>query len=459
MFSNIILDKTIKAYIIIGLLLYVFLFLIWKDSVTYYNILNLFTFVSYAFILYTNTNKPEEFYTNAQLATVVSLYSLSFVGMYLMVSIYYTDDTFWGDYTDPFVYANISDKIVRENISTIDIPSYLISHYRWGYDDWGAPIIQSSILKIVPSKHFLFLFQIILGTIASLALFSIGKKIMKIDYAYIGALSYALSSFSLYYYGSYRKESIMVFFVIITFYFFYRYLASKTIFYLGISFLFSLSMFLFRPPVAVFFWVGTLSFFVFRNGFNSKFLLASAVFLIIIGMAYSVILDNFNRFTTGGDITKGENYIHATSFSIFVSCISSMTGPFPQLLQIGINKFSNLAMNGSGLLFKFLLFFAFWKGFLLCIRNREENVIPVYIFCILEMIGLAIVNDGLELRKAMPHIPLFYVAAFWFMSQYDDDVDDTILRSPYYIWSNRVFSFCIGIVFIASLFWNTLRFS
>ena len=36
------------------------------------------------------------------------------------------------------------------------------------------------------------------------------------------------------------------------------------------------------------------------------------------------------------------------------------------------------------------------------------------------MLALAIMNDGLELRKAMPHISTFYMAAFWFLSEYDE---------------------------------------
>jgi hypothetical protein len=36
------------------------------------------------------------------------------------------------------------------------------------------------------------------------------------------------------------------------------------------------------------------------------------------------------------------------------------------------------------------------------------------------MFALALVMEGLELRKAMPHIPFVFIIAFWFLDQYDN---------------------------------------
>ena len=82
---------------------------------------------------------------------------------------------------------------------------------------------------------------------------------------------------------------------------------------------------------------------------------------------------------------------------------------------------------------------------------------PLFTFVFLEMLGLSVALDGLELRKALPHIPFFIIAAFWFMFKYDDNVDNEVLNSPYYIKTNRMLNGCIFFVVVAALIWNTIR--
>ena len=452
-----LLDKTIQTYIWLGIVLYVILLLFWKDSFTYYNVLNIFTFATYAFLLWTSANKPDEYYTNKRLGWTVFLYSLFFVGMYLMMYVYYDKDTFFFDYTDPYAYAKLDDILIKNKVPFFDMAECIEKKYSWGYDDWGAPIAQTIFLKIIPSKFFLFFSQIVLGTIGALAIFFICRSIMLKEYAYLASLSFSIASYSIYYYGSYRKESIMVFIVIICFWCFYKYLESERSLFLGLALLVSGVLFFFRPPVVVFFGVAMVSYFITKKGENSKLLIILVVFLIVFGLAYSIILDNADRYTSGGDVTKGENYEHTTIFGIVVSAIGTLVGPFPQLLQLPVMKMSQIPIYGSGLLLRFLLFFAFWKGLIYCIRNRKEMAIPLYTFVLLEMLGLALVNDGLELRKSMPHIPIVIMAAFWYMSQYDEDADYDIQQTPYYVWSIRSFSVCAIAVFVLTIFWNTLR--
>jgi hypothetical protein len=72
------------------------------------------------------------------------------------------------------------------------------------------------------------------------------------------------------------------------------------------------------------------------------------------------------------------------------------------------------------------------------------------------MLGLCIVFDGLELRKAMPHISLFILAAFWYMDRFDRDINEEIRATSYYYWTYMGLRASIIAVFLLTLTWNLL---
>jgi hypothetical protein len=77
------------------------------------------------------------------------------------------------------------------------------------------------------------------------------------------------------------------------------------------------------------------------------------------------------------------------------------------------------------------------------------------------MIALAIMNDGLELRKAMPHICTFYIAAFWFISKYDERVIEEGQMPGLYplkrVKPEMIFFGLALLVFFSTFVWNTMR--
>ena len=81
---------------------------------------------------------------------------------------------------------------------------------------------------------------------------------------------------------------------------------------------------------------------------------------------------------------------------------------------------------------------------------------PLFFFVIMEMAGLCMVFDGLELRKAMPHVAIFILAAFWYMDQFDRDTDEEIRATPYYYWAFMGMRISIIAVFVFTLTWNML---
>lgn len=290
-------------------------------------------------------------------------------------------------------------------------------------------------------------------------MFGIGKEIMRTAHAYMAALSYSISSFSIFYYSSFRKEIFMVFIVIACFWAFYKYLASKKNVYLILAIAFTAFMVFFRAAVTVLLLVGMMSYFGGKKLNKDNAGPVLFVVFAVLAASFPVLLAKLSSFAN--DLSRHENYIHTTPFGIMVSSVGVMIGPFPQLLQLGNTDMSQLPWYGPGLLLKFILFLAFWNGFFLCLKKLEAPILPLFVFTVLEMLALAVMNDGLELRKAMPHISTFYLAAFWFISEYDERAEREQKMPSFYLFPKakpEIVLFGTALfVFFASFVWGTMR--
>ena len=413
-------------------------------------------------LLLWNVGRNEQYYTHGRLGYMVLLFSIVVGIIYLNMSYFYAENVYFWDYNDPWAYYLLDMKIIDNEIPFYEIPNLIQStHKNWDYGDWGASLSQTFFLKIIPSKYFLYFSQSVLCSLGAMMMFDACRKIMQRQCAYLAALSFSTASFTSFYCVSFRKEIIMMFIVITSFWLFFKYMDKKRKRFLILAFLISFYLMLFRPAVAALLWVSMFSYFLLDYWNKGKITTIIFAIVIAVGLSFSIIYESIDHYTNGGDLSSNENYIDATPFSIMTSTIGALIGPFPQLVQIGTDNMSQLPMYGNGLLFKYLLFIAFWSGFVLCIKRRVAMVLPLYVFCILEMISLAVVNDGLELRKALPHIPIFYCAAFWFVSKYGEptreEVEKHVSYSIPYLKPNTVFYLLVIFVFVSTFVWDTMR--
>ena len=447
-----LLYKTNRAYLVTGLTLYLIIFFYWGNSVNFYNILNAGVFLSYAYLIWISMDKDDEYYSNRRLAITVFTYSLLFVFLYLLMSYTYTGNTFIFSEIDARLYERLSFHIKDMKLS--QATSYL-SHV-FDYDDWGAPIGMALLLKIVPNKLFINFCYILIGTLNALSLFSIGKKLMTKRYAYISSLAYAISSYSIFFMGSFLKEEMMIMIVLFSFYFLYKYRDTKDLFYLIAGGFFSFLLIFFRVPVAIFIWVSYASYLLFGNKSHLQKGLFAILFILVLVIATGLIQYSTDRYANSGDVTNSYAVTTTTLFQKIVLSSGAIIGPFPALLQISSQSINYKPLFGAGLLYKFLITFAFWKGAIYCFKSKKAEVYPIFLFTILEIVGLVIVFDGLELRKAMPHMPIITLAAFWYMSSFDEDTNSEIRKSPYYYWTYQGFTLATCLVFVMTLAWNTL---
>ena len=432
-----------------GMLMYLFVLLYWWEGINYYNILNIVTFISYSYLIWICMDKPDEYFTNMRLGVTVFIYSFIFVAMYLLMSYTYSDYVLIFNGLDSQAYENYSS-----HMTDMSFPAafYYISHI-YTFDDWGAPLVMTAILKIIPSKYFFLFCQIIMNVVGTLCLFSISKSIMPKKYGYMAVLVYAISPYSIFFMSSMLKEEIMVLLIIISIFFLYKYRNSRDPFCILIGGGASLLILFFRVPIAIFVWlVYAVTLLLDSKGHIQRGL----VYLLLISgfiLAVGILQYSSDRYVNNMATYMFES---TTLFQKVVLAAGALIGPFPDLLQLPSQNISYKPMYAPGVLYKFLLFFPFWKGFIYCLKSKATEVIPLYLFCLLEMVGLVSVFDGLEVRKAFPHFSLFILAAFWFMSRYDIDTTDEIRHSRYYYWANKEFAVSIWIVLIVTLAWNTM---
>lgn len=449
------LSKTLQAYFVIGLTAFLIIFLYWLNSVNYYNLLGVVVFFTYSYLLWMCIDKEEDYFTGRRLWITVFVYSLIFVILYLQMSYYYTGNTFLFSERDARTYEKMGFRLVDVPITSM-MP-YLAEHH-WEFDDWGAPLSMALILKIIPSKLFLNLCYILINTCCALLLFDVGKILnMSRKYAYMAALAFSLASYSIFFMGAFLKEEMFVFLVILSFWMLYRYGSSLRLIYLLGGGLASFLIIFFRVPVAIFIWVAYAAWFILSDSGVLRKSLFVILCMVVAILSISLIVYSADRYANGGDVSTSYDYLHTTMFEKAVSTLSALIGPFPSIFQITTNvNITGKALYGTGVLFKLLLFFPFWKGLLLCVKSRCAELSPIYIFCILEIAGLVLSFEGLELRKAIPHVPLFILAAFWYMYQFDSDTTEEIRATPYYYWTYRGFTVSMAISLMIVLAWNTL---
>ena len=407
-----------KIYLLASILLYLTLLPGISGDYLFINLFALFSFISYFGMLELNRTMRVESYTNKYLIVEVFLYALFFVFMENLISYFYTDNFFVFSDSDAVFYH---DSIVE----IIDMPFIDgMKHYlkRMDFDDLGMILILYPLYYICESNLMLNIFYIFVGVVMALSLFSLSKNFMTRRYAFLSALSFSISSFMLFFHSIGLKESFMVTLVVLSFDFYYRFVEKKTILNLIFSLMFIGMLMLFRPAVSAMI-IGAIGFGTLlsqKGGVGIKvvsFLIFA--FLIILGDS---ILAEINKYTTGGFDTLMEArevqgmIIGGIPFTYAVNILSQSVGPLPTV----ISETKVLTMlYTTGLIYRVLLAFPFWFGFVFICKGKHSKLYPLIIFIVMEMVALTFLMDGLELRKALPHIPIVFVVAFWFLNQYD----------------------------------------
>ena len=174
------------------------------------------------------------------------------------------------------------------------------------------------------------------------------------------------------------------------------------------------------------------------------------IILVVSILIFSFAQQIFNRYTHSGDIESIKTYIGVTRFSWTVNAVAALIGPFPNLI-CGTTEIAYKHIYGPGLIFKYMLFVPFWYGAYYAIKHRIKAILPLFMFCIIEIIMIVVINNGLVLRKTMPHVPIFILCAIWFISVCDDEKE---LVNAKFV---PILKFSWLIVAISTIIWNMFK--
>jgi hypothetical protein len=361
--------------------------------------------------------QKKNFYSKRNLATIVFIYSVLMVIAYNLVSYKYSGDFFMFDTTDPTTYHRYS--LAMASKSFTDGINYYLTFYK--YDDLGPVLIASTLYRFIESKFLLDFFYIIAGLFTALGLFRISAHFMIRKYAFICSLAYAISSYVIFYHASGRKESFMCMLIVLFFDRYYLFMKGKNFSDLIVSIFFLAGLLLFRPALILFCIISVaLGLLLSLKKRRAGAILVILSFVILIAL-YPLFKSTYDRFLLGGDISriqsaKEHNIPGSLRFIYIVNTLSQLVGPFT---TISPDIKPRLTFLSAGMIYKILLSTLFWIGVYYIFKLQVSILYPLAFYTFLEMIGLMLVIDGMEVRKSMPHFPMIYIISFWLMDKYD----------------------------------------
>jgi hypothetical protein len=441
-----VLKKINQTYFIISILLYIILAKNFSEKFVFIIPLAIFTIVLYSLMLQINNKILKN---RIILTAEIFLYNAIFILFYNSLSYIYRGNFFLFSEADAVFYQTEVLKLMHMPFGqAID---YYLSYMP--FDDLGMILILYPLYHIVESNLILNIFYLFIGTITSLSLYSLSKNFMSKKYAFVASLSYSISSFVIFFHSSGLKESFLVMLIILSFDFYYKFFKSKNILYFIVSILFMGTILLFRPAIfgMIIVSIGFGSFFGQKSGLSMKLLsLMIIIFLIIIS---DDIIKVIERYSTGGFdmlIYARESegmIIGSLPFTYSVNILSQLIGPLPTLVS---QEKIMLTIMAPSLIFRVLLSFPFWIGIWFIYKTRASILYPLLIFVLMEMGSLALILEGLEFRKALPHIAIVFIIAFWFMDKYDNKQFILKKRKRFKIFC-KVSLFLLVLII---LFWN-----
>ena len=351
-------------------------------------------------------------YSEQSLFYTVLIYTFLLDAFFMLISIYYDDDTFLFSKIDAMFYYKNSIQVT--DLGLIKNISRIINKYE--SDDWGTLFFDSLVFYIYPSKLLLNAIYTLLGVISSIFIYRMGKSFMPEKFAFLAALSYSTSSYLGFFNSSFLKESLFVFLVVCALYSQHKAIEEQSSRGLiGVAF-FVFLIFFFRPAVSAFIVVSIFIYYgiVKRKHAISFFLFLGAAGGLVISLALMQQL--FDSYAKGGDIdaviADTNNSSYSSGFNYFVSYFGAFLGPFPSLFP-KVTGPSYLEFLGAGVFYKLFLIIPFWIGTYFTVRNRECRMIPFLLFILIEMLLTGAVCASLELRKVLLHVPFMYIVSFY----------------------------------------------
>lgn len=362
--------------------------------------------------------KSMKYFSKKRLVALVSFYSLLFVFIYNLLYFWKTGDFYEFSAVDTFEYDGYAKKMINYGLYQ-GIVKYL--NYGGAFDDIGAVFFTSLAYRFYESPIAYNLLNVIAGIVTATSIYRISLSIMNRKYAYISALAFGLSSFTLYLHSTGMKESMFTMWVVLYFKEFVIFSDTKKIKNIILAFLYLAITLLYRPAVTVMMAGAVLFSLVYgrKKGITYYIVLFA---LVVSAVYYSTKIEKIKeRYYGGAEMVayRAEQFsnIKASKFNYGVSFTSSSIGPLPTYHAL-IRRLQQ-SFYSVGLGFRVFISIFFWLGVYIAFKRRSVVVLALSSFAIFEMFSLSIILEAFELRLNSPHLPIVYIVAFYFLYIYE----------------------------------------
>lgn len=389
-----------------------------------------------------------ENFSEQKLITIVLPFNLFFVSVY--------NDLFFIDHGDYFAFIavdSLSYDYTARYIAQFNFNESLNSFPRpIGFDDKGFVIYISIIYRIINSPLAVNFFNVLLNLATTLFLYRIGLFFLSRKGAFIAAIIFGISTYSVFYQASGLKETLMVFLVVASFYFFYKFFDKRYLKYILPAIFFCLLLFFFRVPL-VFFVFGSIAItYILKRERGFSDILLSLFVIILIIVLYKTYNTYLLRYVYSfkAVLSIKEELVGADpNFEIITALVSGLWGPFPTIVPVSGKE--NISVLAGSLILKIFLSSYFIIGSYLAYKNRNYYVLPIAVFCLSEIFALSYLLESFVFRKGFPHVPFLILIAVYSYEYLHKRTGD-------YLFIKRSIAFFdIGLIG-AIFFWNYLRF-
>lgn len=443
------LNKINLTYLAVGVILYSILaFHTPMDKGLVYLFSIGFFLSYYAIIRYTEV-RGDSFYKQDRLLIIVAFYLFNGIIFMNILSYDVNGNFFVFSESDAIFYDDWGKNLTRDGFQ--DGITNFLKHN--SFEDLGMVLLAASLYQFFESNLMINLFFLIIGVLSAKYLFKLGINFMSRKYAFLSSVSYSCASFMVWFNSSGLKESVLIFLLIFLFERYYAFRVRKKMYYVFQIILLILAIGFFRPVLSGFFVFSIGMAYIIEEIRNIRGVFLALVLIIVGVIAFPVILGIYNNYTAGGDITyllAIREYqgmvIGSIGFTYAVNVLSQFFGP---LATFSPAKSELLSLYAPGLLYRILLGLPFWIGVMSIFHKRMKLFYPILFFIFMEMISLIVILEGLELRKALIHIPFVFIVAFYFLN------DQSFLNK---IWTKQIAGIGIIIMVLLIVIWN-LRFA
>jgi len=415
---------------------------------------NFFTTMTYLSLLLWTSQQKIKINTSALLVIVI-FHNLFFVGLY--------NTLYFFDHESFFAYSAVDslqyDHIAKNMSGTSLVNSLAFIPQNWDIDDYGFPVFVSLVYRMVASPLAVNFCNVIFNAVTIYFMYQIGRSFLNKKYAQISAMVFGISTYSVFFMTSGLKETLMILLITGSFHYYFMYVRSNNYVYLVVSLAWCLSVFFFRVPLVYFVIISILvSEFIrldfvkklFKLKINRKLLFIISIIvpttIILLYLKYHLLLKYRSDIILIGATKHSEFSNYSYLFVYLNSIVAAFLGPLPTVVTVSKNL--NLSVLSGSLIIRVFLGIFFIIGILNAGKTRA--IVPLAVFCLMEMGILSIILHAFEVRKCYPHYPFMILIAVYGLQQMHQNADR-------YYFTSKVIKLYNPTIFFIILFWNYLR--